>query len=137
LPHRLELVGVKRGKEWYDDSKGTNVGATAAALRGLGKKVVLILGGEGKGQDFTPLREPVRDFSIKTYLVGRDAPLIEKALSGLPTERVASLEEAVKKASSVKADAVLLSPACASFDMFRDYKHRGEVFAAAVKALPA
>ena len=137
LPHRLELVGVKRGKEWYDDSKGTNVGATVAALRGLGRKVVLILGGEGKGQDFAPLREPVRDFSVQTFLIGRDAPLIEKALSGLPTERVASLEEAVKRASSVKADAVLLSPACASFDMFRDYKHRGDAFAAAVKALPA
>jgi UDP-N-acetylmuramoylalanine--D-glutamate ligase len=137
LPHRLELIAVRGGKEWYDDSKGTNVGATVAALRGLGRKVVLILGGEGKGQDFTPLREPVRDFSIQTFLIGRDAPLIEKALSGLPAERAASLEEAVKRASSVKADAVLLSPACASFDMFRDYKHRGDVFAAAVKALPA
>ena len=137
LPHRLELVAVRGGKEWYDDSKGTNVGATVAALRGLGKKVVLILGGEGKGQDFTPLREPVRDFSIKTLLIGRDARLIEKALSGLPMERVSSLEEAVKRASAVKADAVLLSPACASFDMFRDYKHRGDVFAAAARALPA
>ena len=136
LPHRLALVAVRAGKEWYDDSKGTNVGATAAALRGLGKKVVLILGGEGKGQDFAPLREPVRDFSRKTFLIGRDALLIEKALSGLPTERVASLEEAVERAASVTADAVLLSPACASFDMFRDYKHRGDVFAAAVKALP-
>jgi UDP-N-acetylmuramoylalanine--D-glutamate ligase len=137
LPHRLELVGVRAGKEWYDDSKGTNVGATVAALRGLGKKVVLILGGEGKGQDFTPLREPVRDFSVKTFLIGRDAMLIEKSLSGLPTERAASLEEAVKKAASINADAVLLSPACASFDMFRDYKHRGEVFAAAVRGLGA
>jgi UDP-N-acetylmuramoylalanine--D-glutamate ligase len=137
LPHRLELVDVRGGKEWYDDSKGTNVGATVAALRGLGKKVALILGGEGKGQDFTPLREPVRDFSIQTFLIGRDAPLIEKALSGLPTARVASLEEAVKRAASVQAEAVLLSPACASFDMFRDYKHRGEVFAAAVRALSA
>ena len=136
LPHRLELVAVRRGKEWYDDSKGTNVGATVAALRGLGKKVVLILGGEGKGQDFTPLREPVKDFSTRTLLIGRDAPLIEKALSGLPTECVSSLEEAVKRALSVEADAVLLSPACASFDMFRDYKHRGDVFAAAVRALP-
>ena len=137
LPHRLELVGVRGGKEWYDDSKGTNVGATVAALRGLGKKVVLILGGEGKGQDFTPLREPVRDFSVKSFLIGRDALLLEKALSGLATERVGSLEEAVQRASAVKAEAVLLSPACASFDMFRDYKHRGDVFAAAVKALHA
>ena len=128
---------MRAGKEWYDDSKGTNVGATVAALRGLAKKVVLILGGEGKGQDFAPLREPVKDFATKTFLIGRDASLIEKALSGLATERVSSLEEAVKRAAPLKADAVLLSPACASFDMFRDYKHRGDVFAAAVKALPA
>jgi UDP-N-acetylmuramoylalanine--D-glutamate ligase len=134
LPHRLELVAVRRGVEWYDDSKGTNVGATVAALRGLGKKVVLILGGEGKGQDFTPLREPVRQFAAHVLLIGRDAPLIAKAVGG---ERCASLEEAVEKASRLPAEAVLLSPACASFDMFRDYRHRGEVFAAAVKALPA
>jgi UDP-N-acetylmuramoylalanine--D-glutamate ligase len=134
LPHRLELVGTRRGKEWYDDSKGTNVGATVAALRGLGKQVVLILGGEGKGQDFTPLREPVKQFAKHVLLIGRDAPLIGKAVGG---ERCASLEEAVHKASRLQAEAVLLSPACASFDMFRDYKHRGDVFAAAVKALPA
>jgi len=135
LPHRLELVATRRGVEWYDDSKGTNVGATVAALRGLGKKTVLILGGEGKGQDFSPLREPVREFASRVLLIGRDAPLIEKALSGLPTERCRSLEEAVQKASQIPSQAVLLSPACASFDMFRDYKHRGDVFAAAVKAL--
>jgi len=134
LPHRLELVAVRAGKEWYDDSKGTNVGATAAALRGLGKKVVLILGGEGKGQDFTPLREPVKQFAAHVLLIGRDAPLIAKAVGG---EFCASLEEAVHKAAKVSAQAVLLSPACASFDMFRDYKHRGEVFAAAVRSLPA
>ena len=132
LPHRLELVRTRRGVEWYDDSKGTNVGATTAALRGLGKRTVLILGGEGKGQDFSPLRGPVREFAVKVLLVGRDAALIEKALGG---ERCASLEEAVKKAAAIEAEAVLLSPACASFDMFRDYKHRGETFAAAVKAL--
>jgi UDP-N-acetylmuramoylalanine--D-glutamate ligase len=135
LPHRLELVATRRGVEWYDDSKGTNVGATVAALRGLGKKTVLILGGEGKGQDFSPLREPVREFATKVLLIGRDAPLIEKALSGLPTERCASLEQAVEKAVQIPSQAVLLSPACASFDMFRDYKHRGDVFAAAVRAL--
>ena len=132
LPHRLELVAVRSGKEWYDDSKGTNVGATMAALRGLGKKAVLILGGEGKGQDFMPLREPVRQFAAHVLLIGRDAPLIAKVVGG---ERCASLEEAVQKASSLAAEAVLLSPACASFDMFRDYKHRGEAFAAAVKDL--
>jgi UDP-N-acetylmuramoylalanine--D-glutamate ligase len=134
LAHRLELVASRGGKEWYDDSKGTNVGATVAALRGLGKKVVLILGGEGKGQDFTPLREPVRQFAAHVLLIGRDAPLIARAVGG---ERCDSLEEAVQKASRIQAEAVLLSPACASFDMFRDYKHRGEAFAAAVKALPA
>jgi UDP-N-acetylmuramoylalanine--D-glutamate ligase len=135
LPHRLELVARRRGVDWYDDSKGTNVGATVAALKGLNKKTVLILGGDGKGQDFSPLRSPAKDFSEKILLIGRDAPLIEKALSGLPTERCASLEEAVQKASEFKSEAVLLSPACASFDMFRDYRHRGEVFAAAVRAL--
>ena len=134
LPHRLELVATRRGVEWYDDSKGTNVGATVAALRGLGKKTVLILGGEGKGQDFSPLREPVREFATRVLLIGRDAPLIEKVVSG---ERCSSLEAAVERAAQIAkpGEAVLLSPACASFDMFRDYKHRGEVFAAAVKAL--
>ena len=135
LPHRLQLVAARRGVEWYDDSKGTNVGATVAALRGLGKKAVLILGGEGKGQDFAPLREPVARFATRVLLIGRDAPLIAKALSGLPTEFCSSLEDAVQKASQLPAEAVLLSPACASFDMFRDYRHRGEAFAAAVKAL--
>jgi len=135
LPHRLQLVAVRRRVEWYDDSKGTNVGATVAALRGLGKKTVLILGGEGKGQDFAPLREPVKRFATKALLIGRDAPLIEQALAGLPTERCASLEEAVQRASRIPAQAVLLSPACASFDMFRDYRHRGEAFAQAVKDL--
>ena len=132
LPHRVELVATRRGVEWYDDSKGTNVGATVAALRGLGKKAVLILGGEGKGQDFSPLRDPVREFAVQVLLIGRDAALIEKVVGG---ERCQSLEEAVRKAEQIPAQAVLLSPACASFDMFRDYKHRGDVFAAAVKAL--
>jgi UDP-N-acetylmuramoylalanine--D-glutamate ligase len=135
LPHRLQLVAARRGVEWYDDSKGTNVGATVAALRGLGKKAVLILGGEGKGQDFAPLREPVARFATRVLLIGRDAPLIANALAGLPTELCDSLEQAVQKAAGIPAEAVLLSPACASFDMFRDYRHRGEVFAAAVKAL--
>ena len=137
LPHRLELVREWNGVHWYDDSKGTNVGATIAALRGLGKKTVLILGGDGKGQDFSPLREPVAQFAVLTLLIGRDAPLIEKVLSGLRTERCATLEEAVRMAAgTAKAgEAVLLSPACASFDMFRDYKHRGDVFAAAVRGL--
>jgi UDP-N-acetylmuramoylalanine--D-glutamate ligase len=139
LPHRLEHVASIRGVEWYDDSKGTNVGATVAALRGLGKRVVLIAGGEGKGQDFTPLAEPARELVSCALLIGRDAPLIEKALGGVRVERCASLEEAVKRAAAIAkaGEAVLLSPACASFDMFRDYKHRGEVFASAVRKLAA
>jgi len=139
LPHRLERVATLRGVEWYDDSKGTNVGATVAALLGLGKPVVLIAGGEGKGQDFAPLAEPARERVTCALLIGRDAPLIEKALSSVRVERCASLEEAVRKAAAIArpGEAVLLSPACASFDMFRDYKHRGEVFAAAVRTLPA
>jgi UDP-N-acetylmuramoylalanine--D-glutamate ligase len=137
LPHRLELVARRHGVDWYDDSKGTNVGATIAALRGLGKKAVLILGGDGKGQDFSPLREPVGEFASRVLLIGRDAGLIEAALRGLPSERCASLEAAVRRAAELAkaGEAVLLSPACASFDMFRDYKHRGEAFAAAVRAL--
>lgn len=139
LPHRVELVRELGGVEWYDDSKGTNVGATVAALRGLGKRTVLILGGEGKGQDFSPLASPVAEFSKAVLLIGRDAPLIERALvpSGVALRRCSSLEEAVEKAATLAepGDAVLLSPACASFDMFRDYKHRGEVFAAAVQRL--
>jgi UDP-N-acetylmuramoylalanine--D-glutamate ligase len=139
LPHRLELVRTLDGVEWYDDSKGTNVGATVAALRGLGKRTVLILGGEGKGQDFSPLASPVVEFSRAVLLIGRDAAIIEKALapSGVALQRCKSLEDAVERAAALArpGDAVLLSPACASFDMFRDYKHRGDVFAAAVKKL--
>ena len=139
LPHRVELVASRAGVEWYDDSKGTNVGATIAALQGLGRKAVLILGGEGKGQDFSALVPAVSVFSKTTLLIGRDAPLIEKVLGKERTERCESLEAAVARAAQIACpgEAVLLSPACASFDMFRDYKHRGEVFAAAVKALPA
>jgi UDP-N-acetylmuramoylalanine--D-glutamate ligase len=125
--------------QWYDDSKGTNVGATIAALKGLGKPTLLILGGDGKGQDFSPLAPVVAQFARRTLLIGRDAALIEQALAGLQTERCASLEEAVQTAAAYArpGEAVLLSPACASFDMFRDYKQRGEVFAAAVARLAA
>jgi UDP-N-acetylmuramoylalanine--D-glutamate ligase len=139
LPHRLELVATRAGVDWYDDSKGTNVGATVAALKGLGKKAVVILGGDGKGQDFSPLGPVVSSFSSKALLIGRDAPLIEKVLEKGRTERCASLEVAVTRAAALArpGEAVLLSPACASFDMFRDYKHRGEVFTAAVRKLPA
>jgi UDP-N-acetylmuramoylalanine--D-glutamate ligase len=137
LAHRLERVATRDGVEWYDDSKGTNVGATIAALRGLGRKAVLILGGEGKGQDFAPLADAVREGASHVLLIGRDAGLIAQALKGIPTERCPSLEAAVERAARIASpgEAVLLSPACASFDMFRDYKHRGEVFAAAVRRL--
>ena len=141
LAHRLQLVASRNGVDWYDDSKGTNVGATVAALRGLGKKTILILGGDGKGQDFSPLAGPVSQFARRVLLIGRDAPRIAEALkgSGVKLEDCGSLEEAVEKAlrNAAPGDAVLLSPACASWDMFRDYRHRGEVFAAAVKRLLA
>ena len=139
LPHRVALIARRRGVDWYDDSKGTNVGATIAALKGLAKPTILILGGDAKGQDFSPLKSVVARFARRTLLIGRDAPHIERALVGLPTESCRSLEMAVEKAACYAnpGDAVLLSPACASFDMFRDYRHRGEAFAEAVKALPA
>jgi UDP-N-acetylmuramoylalanine--D-glutamate ligase len=134
LPHRLQLITTRRGVDWYDDSKGTNVGATVAALRGLRRKAVLILGGDGKGQDFSPLREVVSKFASHVLLIGRDASLIGNVVAG---ERCASLEQAVQRAAELAkpGEAVLLSPACASFDMFRDYRHRGEVFARAVRSL--
>ena len=139
LPHRMQGVALRLGVEWLDDSKGTNVGATVAALKGLSKKVVLILGGEGKGQNFAPLVPAIRERAKHVLLIGRDAALIEKtiAASGVTVERISSMENAVVRAAQIAApgDAVLLSPACASFDMFRDYRHRGEVFAAAVKGL--
>jgi len=139
LPHRLQRVSVRRGVVWYDDSKGTNVGATIAALEGLDRKAVLIAGGEGKGQDFSPLGAAVRTHASRVLLIGRDAAQLEQALapSGVPLEHCASLEQAVTRAAECTraGEAVLLSPACASFDMFRDYRQRGDVFAAAVRAL--
>ncbi|HVP09415.1 MAG TPA: UDP-N-acetylmuramoyl-L-alanine--D-glutamate ligase [Burkholderiales bacterium] len=139
LPHRMQRVASRGGVEWIDDSKGTNVGATVAALKGLVKPAVLILGGEGKGQDFSPLAPVVKARAKHVLLIGKDAPLIWKALAGtgVAMEGTESIEEAVKRAAAIArpGDAVLLSPACASFDMFRDYKHRGEAFAAAVQAL--
>src|SRR6185436_10781739 len=139
LPHRMQRVALRGGVEWLDDSKGTNVGATVAALNGLSKKAVLILGGEGKGQKFAPLVPAIRERAKHVLLIGRDAALIEKAIaaSGIPMERAASMEKAVARAAGIAAqgDAVLLSPACASFDMFRDYRHRGAVFAKAVGEL--
>jgi len=140
LPHRVELIGEGDGVRWYDDSKGTNVGSTVAALAGLAQgdtRLVLIAGGDGKGQDFSPLRSAIERSARALVLIGRDAPLIEAAVSGagVPIRRAASMDQAVALAAQAAfpGDAVLLSPACASFDMFRDYRHRGEVFRLAVE----
>ena len=138
LPHRTQWVAQIRGVDWYDDSKGTNVGATLAALQGMPSKVVLIAGGLGKAQDFTPLRPAVAAKARAVILLGTDAPVIEHALAGaVPLVRVGSMEEAVAQAAqlAVPGDAVLLSPACASFDMFKGYDHRGQVFSDAVRRL--
>jgi UDP-N-acetylmuramoylalanine--D-glutamate ligase len=140
-PHRVESVAVVRDVEYFDDSKGTNVGATAAALNGLGaeRRLVLILGGEGKGQDFTPLAAPVARYARAVVLIGRDAPLIRVALEGTGVDLLAadSMAEAVTLAAgrAQTGDAVLMSPACASFDMFDNYGHRAQVFCDAVQAL--
>ena len=139
LPHRLERIKDIRGVAFYDDSKGTNIGATVAALNGMTTPVVLIAGGDGKGQDFSPLEAAVAARARSVVLIGRDAPAIERALKGsrVPLVRATSMEEAVDMAyrAAVAGDAVLLSPACASYDMFRSYVHRGEVFVQAVHAL--
>ncbi|RCW74331.1 UDP-N-acetylmuramoyl-L-alanine--D-glutamate ligase [Pseudorhodoferax soli] len=140
-PHRVEPIAIVEDIEYFDDSKGTNVGATVAALNGLGaeRRVVLILGGEGKGQDFAPLARPVAAFARAVVLIGRDAALIRAALAdaGVALLDAASMDEAVRLAAerAQPGDAVLMSPACASFDMFRNYEHRAEVFRAAVGVL--
>jgi UDP-N-acetylmuramoylalanine--D-glutamate ligase len=138
LPHRTELVAEKDGVRWIDDSKGTNVGATVAALEGMSAPVILIAGGDGKDQDFSALREPVRRHARAVVLIGRDAPNIEQALAkAVPVAYAADMADAVKQARGLArfGDIVLLSPACASFDMFRGYVHRGEVFRASVKEI--
>jgi len=139
LPHRVEWVANIDDVDYYDDSKGTNVGATCAALSGLPQKVVLIAGGDGKGQDFSPLEDAVRENARAVVLIGRDAPLIEAELirTEVPLYHAADLPEAVNIAKKLaqKEDAVLLSPACASFDMFKNYVHRAEVFVNAVNHL--
>ena len=139
LPHRVQRVAEVDGVVYFDDSKGTNVGATVAALQGLGRKAVLIAGGEGKGQDFAPLSPAVVQHARAVVLIGRDAPLIEAALHGcgVPLVRAMDMHDAVHQAARMArhGDAVLLSPACASFDMFRNYAHRAEVFIAAVHGL--
>jgi UDP-N-acetylmuramoylalanine--D-glutamate ligase len=139
LPHRVERVAEIRGVTYYDDSKGTNVGATVAALQGLERKAVLIAGGEGKGQDFTSLNQAVAQHARAVVLIGCDAPVIGAALigCGVAVEYAEDMDEAVQLAARLahSGDAVLLSPACASFDMFRNYEHRAEVFVQAVQTL--
>ena len=143
-PHRVELVTAVNEVEYYDDSKGTNVGATVAAINGLGKafggadqRLVLIAGGDGKGQDFSPLAEPASRHVRAVLLIGRDAPALRAALepSGVELFDCASLPEAVQQAATLAlpGDAVLLSPACASLDMFKNYAHRAQVFVDAVR----
>jgi UDP-N-acetylmuramoylalanine--D-glutamate ligase len=145
-PHRVELVAAIEGVEYYDDSKGTNVGATVAALNGLGKafagqsqRIVLVAGGDGKGQDFEPLAEPVSRYVRAVVLIGRDAPLLRTALepAGVDLFDNVTLPEAVQRASALAkpGDCVLLSPACASMDMFTNYAHRAQVFVDAVREL--
>ena len=141
LPHRVELVAERAdGVRFYDDSKGTNVGATVAALAGMDCPVVLIAGGDGKGQDFSPLAAVFASTARAVVLIGRDARRIEEAVAGcgVAIEHAVDLDAAVLRANALAqpGDAVLLSPACASLDMFRNYAHRAEVFIAAARRLP-
>ena len=145
-PHRVELVTTIAGVDYIDDSKGTNVGATVAALKGLGqeavgstKKIILIAGGEGKGQDFSPLADPVERYTKAVLMIGKAAPEIRMAIQlvGTGLHDFLTLEEAVLAASNMaqEGDIVLLSPACASLDMFRNYAHRAQVFVDAVREI--
>jgi len=140
LPHRTELIAERDGIRWINDSKGTNVGATVAALNGMDAPVVLIAGGDGKGADFGELRDACTRHARAVILIGRDGPCIDAALSGAVATMYASdMPDAVRRAAAAAraGDIVLLSPACASFDMFRNYEHRGDVFRAAVQELLA
>ncbi|MDR0702627.1 MAG: UDP-N-acetylmuramoyl-L-alanine--D-glutamate ligase [Azoarcus sp.] len=140
LPHRVEPVAEIGGVLYVDDSKGTNVGATLAAIEGMGRPVAIVLGGDGKGQDFSPLKAALQAHGRAVALIGRDGPAIADAIAGcgLPTESFPALDAAVRwlAAQARAGDCVLLSPACASWDMFRNYAHRAEVFAGTVRALP-
>ena len=138
LPHRMELVGDFNDIEFYDDSKGTNVGAVVAALDGFPRKVVLIAGGKDKGGSYVPLAEVLKKQGRAVVLIGESAPKMRAVLEGiLPVEMASDMDEAVQLAAGMaeRGDAVVLSPACSSFDMFRDYAHRAEVFRIAVQSL--
>lgn len=138
LPHRMQRVAERRGVCWYNDSKGTNVGATLAAINGVPGQIVLIAGGDAKGADLAPLGAAMRRKGRAAVLIGKDAPRLQAVLpEGLPVERAADMAGAVSWADALAqaGDSVLLSPACASTDMYRDYQQRGDVFVAAVRAL--
>jgi UDP-N-acetylmuramoylalanine--D-glutamate ligase len=140
LAHRMAQVAEVRGVVYINDSKSTTVASTIAALEGMRRKSVLIAGGDAKGQDFIALVPAVRNHARAVVLLGRDAPLLERALraTGVDLLPAAGIEEAVALAAKIArpGDAVLLSPACASWDMFRDYSERGDRFASAVRAMP-
>lgn len=142
LAHRCQIVRERAGVKWYNDSKGTNVGATLAAIHGLGAvipgKLVLIAGGVGKNADFSPLVPAIEKYVKAIILIGKDAPIFAKVVDNkIPTHFATTMDEAVKQADklSEKGDSVLLSPACASLDMFRNFEHRGDVFVGSVKNL--
>lgn len=142
IRHRCQLIRTRYRVDYFNDSKGTNVGATQASIVSLGQlakgQLILIAGGQGKNADFSPLRESVRRYVKEVILIGEDASILEKALKGYTIIKHAnSINEAVNQAATVAraGDIVLLSPACASYDMFRNYEHRGDVFINAVKAL--
>lgn len=143
LPHRAQTVRSLDGVTWVDDSKATNVGAAVAALDGLAspeRLAVLIAGGVDKGGSYVPLAQKVQQCCRAVVLLGEAAPLLADAFAGLglPVERVDTMEQAVERARALArpGDVALLAPACSSFDMFRSYAHRGEVFQSAVLALP-
>lgn len=145
-PHRVESVAQIAGVDYVDDSKGTNVGATVAALRGLGEekgdaraRIILIAGGDGKGQDFSPLCAPVQRYVKAIFLIGKDADVLQETLAdtNVRQEKMASLQAAVTAAAAMaeEGDIVLLSPACASMDMFKNYAHRAQVFVDQVREI--
>ncbi len=138
LPHRMEYIATVNGVGWYDDSKGTNVGATLAAVSGLSGPLVLIAGGDGKNQDFQPLADALPGKARAVVLLGKDAVAIERAIAGrVPLRQVKDMDAAVQTAAKLAqaGDVALLSPACSSLDMFDNFEHRGRVFAAAVRRL--
>ena len=141
LPHRVETIAEIDGVRYVDDSKGTNVGATLAAIEGMGCKVAIVLGGDGKGQDFSPLKSALEKHGRAVALLGRDAAAIGMAIEGcgVPTCIVGDMDAAVRwlAARAEAGDCVLLSPACASLDMYRNYAHRAQAFIDAVQELTA